>query len=265
MCGYNIAMTDEKDRQPPRPSLARALRKGFRAAYDNLGYVVFATFAVFLVTSAFCATGAALAREAQLGVGGIVLYLPAVCAAWISAAGVFYHVDKSVYHEYPSLVDTWTGIKTLAWPAAKLFVLDLAVTTLLLGDAVFFLTGRRNPAFAIFGVACGYAALVWMMTATYHLPLLVAQLRMESGPRPFVVVRKSCLLTLDNPGFTVGLFVVIIALAILCAVPAFIGAAVFYLGAAAFVLTHALRELFVKYGIVEEEPEVIEDDGWPRS
>jgi len=257
-------MHAEPNQPPRRASLMRALRKGFRAAYDNLGYVVFVTFVAFAVTAALGGGAVKVVSVTKPGMGGIVLFLPGAFAAWLSAVGAFYYANKSVYHEHPSLADTWTGIRTLFVPALGLFALDLAVTTLLVGDTMFFLAAKASPIFPVLGVGCGYLALVWSMMAMYHLPLLVAQLKMESGPRPFVVVRKSFLLMMGNPGFTVGLFVAIIALAVICAVPALIGTAVFYLGAAAYIVTHALRELFVRYGVVEEEPDVIEDKGWPR-
>lgn len=253
---------------PSRPaSLGLALRRGFVATYDHLGYVVFVTFASFVLVSTLL--GAAIAAVRTLGqLGGmakIVLFFPAVIAFWLFAVGVYYYAHKSVHHEYPTLADTWTGIKVLLRPALKLLALDLTVTVLLLGDTFFFLSMKGGPIFQIVGIVCGYIALVWLMMTMYHLPLLVAQLGMESGPKPVVVVRKSFLLVADNPGFTVGLFLVIIALAVICAVLGFVGMAVFYLGATAFVLTHALRELFIKYGIVEDEPETVEDSGWPGS
>jgi hypothetical protein len=257
-------MSNEQNQPRGRASLGGALRKGFRAAYDNLGYVVFVTFVTFAITAGLGGGAVKIASVTRPGMGGIALFLPAVLAAWMCAVGAFYYANKAVYHEHPALGETWTGIRTLFFPALGLLALDLVVTVLLVGDTVFFLAAKGSPIFSILGVACGYVALVWLMMAMYHLPLLVAQLGMESGPRPFVVVRKAFLLTVDNAGFTVGLFAAIIALAIVCAVPALIGTAVFYLGAAAFILTHALRELFVKYGVVEEEPEVVEDKGWPR-
>ncbi len=259
-----MPMSEDQTQPRGRASLGRALRKGFRAAYDNLGYVVFTSFVAFVATGSLFAGAVKVAGATKPGMGGIVLFLPAALVGWLAAIGAFYYANKSVYHQHPSLGETWAGVGKLFWSAIGLFALDLVVTALLLGDTVFFLSVRGNTMLPMLGVACGYVALVWLMMAMYHLPLLVAQLGMESGPRPLVVVRKSFLLAVDNPGFTVGLFAAIIALAIVCAVPAFIGTAVFCLGAAAFVLTHALRELFVKYGIVQEEPDVVEDKGWPR-
>jgi len=242
----------------------RALSKGFRAAYDSLGYVVFVTFLSFVTSLGLCGAAVAVLRATKAGMWGILYFAPALAVAWLAAVGVFYYANRSVYHQYPSPADTWVGIRTLLVPALKLLIVDLVVTTILCGDAVFFLRAKGSSLFPVLGVACGYGLFVWLMMLIYHLPLLVAQLGMESGPRPLVIVRKSFLLLADNPGFTVGLFLAIIALAVACVVPAFVGMALVYLGGAAFVLTHALRELFIRYGIVEEEPEVVQDGGWPR-
>jgi hypothetical protein len=95
--------------------------------------------------------------------------------------------------------------------------------------------------------------------AIYQLPLLVVQLSTESGMGVGVILRKSFLLMADNPGFTLGLFLVIIAFAVLCAIPMFVGFAVLFFGASAFLVTHALRELFIRYGIIEAEPEAADE------
>lgn len=258
-------MTDQQTPRKPA-SLNKALRLGFRATYDSLGYVVAASFATFL-TGAIVLTimGLLSARVKQLHAGEMFLGLVALPVVWLCAVGIFYYARKVVYHEQPAPADTWEGIRRLAVPALALFVVDLLVTTLLLGDLTFFWLAFRSKGtvvFAALGIISAYIALMWLLMSVYHLPLLIAQLEMESGPRVRVIMRKSFLLAADNPGFTVGLFVAIIAFAILCALPAMVGMAVLFPGAAAFLLTFSLRELFIRYGVVEEEPEIVEDKPW---
>ncbi len=256
------------DHATPRPvSLGRAIKMGFRDAYDHLGYVVFSTFATFIVTVVVVGLMAIIARALR-GIPWMLqlpLVAPGLFAAWLCAVGVFYYANRSISHEHPAPIDTWHGIKRLFAPALGLFALDLLITSVLVGDAVFFLTmfsANGTLLFAVLTITFGYLSIVWAMTAMYHLPVLVAQLEMESGPRATVVLRKSFLLMADNPAFTVGLFLVTIALGILCVVPALVGMAVIYLGAVAFLLTRALRELFVKYGIVEQEAEPVAEERW---
>lgn len=225
------------------------------------------------------------------GIAAAALALPALLAGWLCAVGVFYYANRSVFHYQASLSDTWHGVRRLLAPALGLFIIDAVITTVLMGDLLLFrqmlagiadqiaalqkvggLTsaqelqiqslGRTHLLLMAVTIVFGYITAAWGMIMMYHLPLLTAQLDMESGPRPKVILRKSVLLAVDNPVFTVALFLVIIAFAVLCALPAFIGMVVLFLGAIAFLLTHALRELFIKYEIVEEEPETVDDKPW---
>lgn len=245
-------------------SLVRALKKGFRAAYDHLGYVVLVSFVSLLGTVALTSLAWKAAAEIRLGALGTLLFLPAAFFYYLCAVGVFYFAERAVCHESPSVADTWTGVRTLFWPSLWLFAINLVVGVVLIGDAVFFLSIKSRAIGIVVAVVCLYLAAAWLMSAMYHLPLLSAQIRMESGPRPLVIIRKSFLLALGSPGFTLGLAFAIIALAVLCVLPAGLGMAMFFLGTSAFLLTHGLRELFVRYGVVEDEPEVVQDTGWPK-
>jgi hypothetical protein len=178
---------------------------------------------------------------------------------------MLYFARKVMYEGHATITDTWEGIGKLFGPAIALFFADLVITAVLFGDAAFFLIAfksRGGVLLAGLGILFGYLSLVWMMMALYHLPVLVAQLEMESGPRVKVVLRKSLLLAMGNPGFTLGFFVVMIAFTALCALPALLGFAILLPGAAAFLLTSALRELFIKYGVVEEQAEDVEEKPW---
>lgn len=256
-------MTEEQTTLPPA-RLGRALAKGFRAAYDALGYVVAGSFVTFIICAILLTLGGLAARHINSPLG-ILVILPAVFAAWLAEIGMLYFAHKVIYDGHAMISDTWEGIGRLLRPAIALFVVDLAITVLLLGDAAFFLIAfktRGGAGFAALGALFGYTSLMWLMMSIYHLPVLVAQLEMESGPRVKAVLYKSLLLAMGNPGFTLGFFVVIIAFTALCALPALLGMAVLFLGTVAFLLTSALHELFVKYGVVESEPDAIEDKPW---
>ncbi len=247
-------------------SLNKALKQGFVAAYDSLGYVVGASFAVFFASALVTTLMALIARTASApGFLGLLFVVPGLLVAWFGAVGVFFYVRKAIFHEHPTVGETWQGIRILLGPAIALFVVDLLISVVVLGDLAFFaLAFKANGGMvlAALAIVSAYVSLMWLMMSLYHLPLLIAQLGIESGPRVKVILSKSFLLTADNPGFTAGLFVVIIALAVLCALPALLGIALIFTGAAAFLLTSALRELFIKYDMVEEEPEIVEDKPW---
>lgn len=261
---YNVAVAATNQRHRPA-RLGRALAKGLRETYDRLGFVIAASLTAFAGTAALAALAVRIIDAVRPGIYlGAALLMPAVFFYWLCAAGTFCIAHNAVYHQRHSTSDTLSGIRKALVPAAKLFAVDTAVMAVLLGDAAFFLSLGPGGLGLIMAVVCIYAAGLWASAAMYHLPLLPAQITMESGPKPVVIIRKSFLLAFGNPGFTLGLFVAIIALAVLCAIPAGLGIAALFPGAAAFLLTHGLRELFVRYGIVEEEPEVVEDTGWPR-
>lgn len=256
-------MTEEKTNLPPA-RLGKALAKGFRAAYDSLGYVVGASFATFLVTACLLTLGSVAARHIKSPFA-MLLIVPALFAAWLGEVGILYFARKIVYEGHATISDTWEGIGRLLRPASALFVTDLIITCVLAGDAVFFMLAfkaRGGAGLAALAAFSSYIALAWLIVGLYHLPLLIAQLDMESGPRVKVILYKSLLLAAGNPGFTVGFFVVIIAFTALCVLPAFLGMAIVFPGAVAFLLTCVLRELLIKYGVVEQEPEVVEDKPW---
>lgn len=246
-------------------SLNKALKHGFGAAWDSLGYVVGVSFATFFAGAiVFTLMGLIAARCKPAGPVVLSLALPGMLVAWLCVVGVFYYARKALYHEHPSPMDTWEGVKKLAGPAIALFTADLLISVILVGDVVFFALAfktRGGALFAGLAMVSTYIALMWFLMSLYHLPLLVAQLTMESGPKVKAILYKSYLLTADNPGFTLGLFVVIIAFAVLC-VFSVLGTTLLLPGASAFVLTSSLRELFIKYGVAEEEPEVVEEKPW---
>lgn len=260
---YNNHMDNGNDTLP-RARLGRALRKGFIETYDHLGYVVLVSFITFILTAIVGSLMALVGRSSELIVVRMLLMVPAALVAFLCAVGVYYYAGMFVYRERPVLSDTLAGIRLLVNPALKLFAVDIVISAVLAVDFAFFFsifTAGRNPIAGAVVIVVGYIVIFWMMMAIYHVPLLIAQQVLESGTSIKAVFRKSFLLTMGNLGFTVGLFLVIIALAVLCAVPILIGMAFLFLGTSAFLITHALRELFVRYGIVEEEPEDEEGGG----
>ncbi len=258
---YNEYMSNEEATNR-KVSLARALKNGFLSAYDHLGYVVFASLICSAVSLAVYSLMVIVAGSLQ-GASRLIILAPVLLVAYIWAGGVFYYANMAVFEKRPAVIDTLRGARKLVVPAIELFLMDGFITAVLLMSAMFFVArmGMGSPYLAT-ALLSMYLLLIWLILTIYHLPLLAAQLDMESGPKPLVIMRKSFLLTIDNIGFTVGLFVVIIAIVLLCALPGFIGTLAIFLGVISFVLTHALKELFKKYGIVETEAEPVKDDQW---
>lgn len=261
---YNKRMSEDQ-LAVYRPNLLKTLGRGFRDIYDHLGYVVGATLVWFIVCLAvYAVTGMGINLLPGRHGGIIWLFmLPTLFVGYIGAVGLYYYVGGVVFRRHPVVGDHLAGIRKLFIPAVKLFLIDGAVTAIIVADCVFFLLRiRAGVPYLVMSAASVYLLLMWSVLSIYHLPVLIAQGEMESGPKPLIILKKSFLLTLDNPFFTLGLYAAIIAIIALSVLTVFAGFAVFALGASAYLSTHALRELFIKYEIIEPDPEAAQDSPW---
>jgi len=251
-----------------RPAyLKRALAKGFRAAYDNLGFVVIASVCWF-VFLALCLTVYAgllhlgfLPRFIQVAFIAPLLFVP-----WMGAIGIFHYAQSAVFREEPNPLDAMASIRQYLVPGAWLFVFDLVVTLVLLGDAVIMFwiaLGSGGLPMASVAFIFIYLTVIWLMSAQLHLPMMVLQARSGNQPRALLIVRESLKIAMQNPVFTLGLLTVIIVFAVVCAAPAGAGSIMLFLGAAAFLLSEAFRELLISYGLAEDDPDnKVEDKPW---
>jgi hypothetical protein len=197
MCGYNSAV-NTLGQITIRASALRALKRGLQGAWDHLGFVLAVSLTISVSCVGLAAIGVYLARYWLSGVAVALSFLPALLFAWLGLVGVSHFAWMSVTGRHPQLAETFVGVGRLFWPAITLFVIDLATSVVLMGDAVFFLFVKGNILLQTIGILVCYLGVVWLMMAMYHLPLLAAQLDMDSGPRPTVIIRKSYLLMADK-------------------------------------------------------------------
>lgn len=247
--------------------LGKAIKKGFSDAYDRFGLVIAAS----LIWVAFAAVPLSIGWEIQrrLPASGISFALAGIIAAMIisapALAGIFRMAYKTAYHDDPGLGDIYSGARELLLPAIGLAVINVFAVVLLLIDAMFFmgLFGPLRGNWFYFGIGVFFLYLLaaWLVTAVYHLPALAAQRPLGQRTGAIAAVKKSLILAAHNPGFTIGLFIVILGFGILCAVSVF-GMLILFAGTVSMVLTHAVRELYIRYRVVEDTPEVVEDKGW---
>jgi hypothetical protein len=148
--------------------------------------------------------------------------------------------------------------RTFLWPALKLGTVQLVLTVVMLADAAFFLS-RSSLMLKMAGMLMAYLLLLWLMMQLWQWPFLMTE---EGGV--WKAVRKSALLLLDNPFFTLGAFSVTMTAGALLLLSG-IGAVIALGGLGACFIVRAHRELLMKYGVVEDEPEIVEDTGWPSS
>ncbi|MBI2843497.1 MAG: hypothetical protein HYX78_08865 [Armatimonadetes bacterium] len=243
------------------------MKIGIADAWDRLGLVVASSLIWALVVLVPVAVAAELAKK-QPSAALWITIISLAAAVLLGApllAGIFRMAYKIVYREDPGLEDLAAGFRELSRSAISLALLNVAVVGVLTVDALFLLgvigPFKGGPVLALAGILCIYLLLGWTAAAIYQLPALAAQRPMGQREGAIAAIKKSFLLAAHNPAFTIGLFVVILGLGILCAVSV-LGMLVLYVGLVSVILTRALRELYIRYGIVEEPPEVVEDAGW---
>lgn len=239
------------------PPFRRLLRKWLASCYEYLGLVLVLSLVAFGVTLSCLALVNSLARtNLVLGfVSGSALY------AFLYAplgAGVCYSARKILTRDDPVALDFLHGFRELFTPALRLGLARMLIYTLLITNVWFYLS-RPNIVLKTLGILFLYLLLIWIVSTIYHGPMLV-----EQRPGALQVVKRSLLLVLDNLGFTFGLFSVIILLALFCAVTV-LGLPLLSFGMMSVLQVVAVRALFVKYGVLEPEPEPAEvapDDSW---
>jgi uncharacterized membrane protein YesL len=207
---------------PRNPRTADILRPTFRRflwnAFDHLGLLVVAN----LIWLALC--------------------LP-VLTAPASTAALFHLGRKVAASEEVSLQDFFTGFRIHFVPSLKAgaFALTALAVVWLNVDFYSHLGGRATlPGMLLAAVMVWAGAFVAVMHV-HLLPLIVY------GERSLrVALRKSALLVLDNPGFSIGLAVQALSVALLCVITG--AGLVFGLGSfLAVLLTTGHRELLKKY------------------
>lgn len=237
----------------------KILKKSFVDSYDYLSLTIL---------SSSLATGIALVfltilRFTPFGkyppfffIGVLILYIFLICPI---IAGAYAVSKKIVTHDDPSPRDIFTASREFLFPAWKLGSLQILITMLLVIVIWFYFT-HGGIVFKIAGIAFSYLMLFWMLSSIYHFPVLI-----EQRPGVVIVIKRGFLLLMDNVGFTVSFFFVIILFACICTAT-FVGLALLYLGVFSMLTTRMTRVLFQKYGLIEPEvePEIVEDDGFPK-
>ncbi|AFG37545.1 hypothetical protein [Spirochaeta africana] len=128
-----------------------------------------------------------------------------------------------------------------------LFVLSNAVVFLLLRNAVPFYLGMENmPGYAAVAVLF-WVGVFWVMTAQYFFPI---HCRMGDG---FLKTwKKSLLVALDNPGFSLFLFILLTAAVIVSELTAYMFPGIF---GVVLLLQGAGQLRLKKYDYLEENPD----------
>lgn len=262
--------SDRTDRPPLR--LGRTLRFALRGAWDALGFVCAMSLTLFIgmaipVTVALQpGTSASAGERIGWSAAAVMLALGLLPPLY---AGACHLTHRILTHDEPSYLDLWRGFYRLYRQAVLLGAAQLAVASVLVANALFYLRLPGFP-FLLLAVLFLYLLLFWGMNALYHWPLLVAGaagvIRREDGGPPGLraVFRNGFLLAFSAPGFTLALLLIIMSVTIPLALSG-VGMALLSFGFTAFLTTQATRDQLARFGVLPPPPdpdEPVVDEGW---
>lgn len=246
----------------------RTLKYGLRAAWDSLGFVCAISLTVFTI-----AMLPATAVIEALHAGSVVVLVGAVLVWLMSVPPLFggacYLVHRILSLDEPSYLHLWQGAMKMWGKSVLLGMTQAFVLGVLWANMLFYLH-LGTPLFIVLAVTVFYLLLFWGMNCLYHWPLLVAGevgiLTRQDGGRSglWAVFRNGFLLTFSSPGFTFCLLLVIMALGTLLFLSG-VGAALLLTGLFAFLITQAVRDQLVRFGVLPPPPdpdEPVPDEAW---
>lgn len=246
--------TEQPERYQPR--FWYAIRRGAGDFYDRMGLTVLGSIAwsvpLLLILS--------LAAGVRSVAPPVVVVLIVLAGAW-TWAGLAFGMNivlahRIAYFQDPGPDALTDGLHTFGVGALKLVLVQLLALVILGFDTAFFLS-RHSAGLRVLGIVCAYALLLWLLCMTWQWPFLATENRAT-----LKILKKSALVTADNPFFTLGVFLVTMTAGTLLLLSG-IGAVAAFGGFVACLLTRAHKETLKKYGMAEDEPEMIEDEGWP--
>jgi uncharacterized membrane protein YesL len=204
------------------PTAADLLRPAFRQffwlSYDHIGLLILANLL------------------------WILLSLPIVTAP-AATAGLFHLTAKIARREDPSLRDLIGGFRLFFKPASLIGLVDAAIAVILWINVDFYshLGGHASIPGMLFAGLIVWATAFWVLIHAHLFPLLI------SGERSVrSLFRKSAVLTLHNPAFTVGITVQNISVTVICAMTG-IGLLAIAGALTAVLLTTGHRSLLSRY------------------
>ncbi len=213
--------TSNRDRSPV-PTAADLLRPAFRhffwLSYDHIGLLILANLL------------------------WILLSLPIVTAP-AATAGLFHLTARITRREDASLRDLITGFRLFFRPALVIGLVDTAIAIILWINIDFYshLGGRASIPGMLFAGLIIWATTFWILIHAHLFPLLIDGERSVRS-----LFRKSAILTLHNPAFTIGITIQNISVTVICAMTG-IGLLAIAGGLTAVLLTTGHRSLLSRY------------------
>jgi len=213
------------------------IKTSFIDIYDNLGWVLFmsAIWFGFVTPFLFAILPGNLSIPLRIILGSSIIALgPAT-------AGCYYIANKLVKKDYfVEWKDFFYAFKKFFWRATALMLI-LAAAILVLAANFIFYSHIQNTAMRILSILWLYVIIFLGIMQTYMFPLLVEQ---DTGIRK--IIKRSFLLTIDNIGITLVIFLIVTALSIICILTG-VGALLLMMGMKSLFDTRTFLTVMEKY------------------
>lgn len=231
--------------------LTRALSRSFWSTYDSLGTLVIGNVLWLALTAPFIG----LLFLAGLPIYRTMPYVFYLCAPAVlflspASAGLAEMASRLIDTGDTTVATFWAGVRQHFFRALFLMSGAVLATMILSGSFLFYSRGvveslGRVGNMTAAGLAL-WALVILAGTTCYWMPVAVGVRGRK--PQLWLVVRRSALLTLDNPAYTLGVLAVTVVMSVFWAGTA-LGLAVIGVSAIRVFHAHARRALHERYEV----------------
>lgn len=212
------------------------IKGAFIDIYDNLGWVLFvsAIWFGFAVPFMFAILPGQLPIFLRVLLGTSVIFLgPAT-------AGAYYLANRLIKRESIEWRDYFFAFKKYFWRAEALIIIFILAIVVIVVDFMFY-SQIQNIAIRILSILWLYILIFLGVMQTYMFPLLIEQ---DTGIKKVIV--RSFLLSIDNIGVSLVIFLVVVALSAVCIITG-VGALLLLMGIKSFFDTKTFLSVMEKY------------------
>ena len=213
------------------------IKASFVDIYDNLGWVLFmsAIWFGFAIPLLFAILLKNLSTPLRIILGSSVITLgPAT-------AGCYYVANELVKREYfVGWKDFFYAFKKFFWRASALALILIAIIAILVANFIFYFQ-IRSPFAKVVSILWLYVIIFLGIMQTYMFPLLIEQ---DTGIKK--IIKRSFLLTINNIGISLVIFLIVTALSIICILTG-VGALLLMMGMKSFFDTRTFLSVMEKY------------------
>ncbi|HRR92072.1 MAG TPA: DUF624 domain-containing protein [bacterium] len=212
------------------------IKGAFVDIYDNLGWVLFvsAIWFAFAVPFLFAILPGELSIILRILLGALVIFLgPAT-------AGAYYLANKLIKRESIEWRDFFFAFKKYFWRAEALMMIFILAIVVIIIDFTFY-SQIQNTIVKVLSIFWLYILIFLGVMQTYMFPLLIEQ---DTGIKKVIV--RSFLLSIDNIGVSLVIFLIVTGLSVVCIITG-VGALLLLMGVKSFFDTRTFLNVMEKY------------------